>query len=92
VVGVAEDGEEAVSMFRSFVERPKIILMDNRMPKKNGVEAAKEILQIDKNIKIIFISADDSIKEEVLSNGAFGFCDKPLMIDSLVNIIRNALA
>ncbi len=61
------------------------------MPKKNGIEATKEILQIDKNVKIIFISADDSIKEEVLSIGAFSFWDKPFMIESLINKINAAL-
>lgn len=91
VAGVAEDGEEAVSMFKSFSEKPKVILMDNRMPKLNGIEATKIILQIDKNVKVIFVSADDSIKEEVFSIGAFSFWDKPFMIDSLINKIKDAI-
>jgi FixJ family two-component response regulator len=77
-------------MFKSFSDKPKVILMDNRMPIKSGIEASKEILLIDKNIKIIFISADITIKEEALSIGAFGFWDKPFLIDSLIDDIKKA--
>ncbi len=64
--------------------------MDHRMPIKSGIEASKEILLIDKNIKIIFISADITIKEEAFSIGVFGFFDKPFMIDSLIDDIKKA--
>ena len=91
IAGIAEDGEEAVLMFKSFSDKPKVILMDNRMPKKSGIEASKEILQIDNEVKIIFISADISIKEEALFIGAFSFWDKPFKIDNLIDEIKKAL-
>jgi len=91
VSGVAEDGEEAIRMFKSFEKKPKIILMDHRMPVKSGLEATKEILQMDKKVKIIFISADLSIKEEALSMGAFSFWDKPFSIDQLIEEIKSAI-
>ena len=77
-------------MFKSFLDKPKVILMDNRMPNKSGIEASKEILLIDKNIKIIFVSADSTIKEEAFSIGAFSFWDKPFLIDSLIDDIKKA--
>jgi len=40
--GIAVDGEEAVSMFKSFSVKPSIILMDHRMPKKNGIDAVRD--------------------------------------------------
>ncbi len=88
---IAKNGEEAVSMFKSFSEKPKVILMDHRMPIKNGIEASKEILQIDNSVKIIFTSADNSIKEEAHSIGAFSFEDKPFTIEHIINEIKNAL-
>ncbi len=91
MLGVAEDGEEAIRMFKSFKKKPKIILMDQRMPVKTGLEATKEILQIDNKVKIIFVSADLSIKEEALSIGAFSFWDKPFSIDQLIEEIKNAI-
>jgi len=91
LAGIANDGEEAVSMFKSFLKKPKIILMDHRMPTKNGIEASKEILQINGDTKIIFLSADDSIKEEALSIGAFSFRDKPFTIKQLIDDINRAI-
>ena len=78
-------------MFKAFSDKPKVILMDHRMPKKNGIDASKEILKLDKNVKIIFITADNSIKEEALSIGAFSYIDKPFMIEDLIEDINNAL-
>jgi two-component system chemotaxis response regulator CheY len=83
VIGIASDGEEAVNMFKSFSAEPDIILMDHRMPKKSGIEAMREILQVSNHSKIIFASADDMIKEEALAAGAVGFKMKPFTIDSL---------
>lgn len=91
VVGIAEDGEEAVEMFKSFSEKPKVILMDHRMPEKTGLEASIEILNLDKKVKIIFVSADTSIGKKALSIGAFSFWDKPFRNDLLIGEIKRAI-
>jgi len=91
LAGIANDGAEAVSIFKAFSEKPKVILMDHRMPKKNGIDASKEILKLDKNVKIIFTTADNSIKEEAHSIGAFSFKDKPFTVEDLIENINNAL-
>ena len=91
MVGIAKDGDEAINMFKSFSNKPKIILMDQRMPEKTGIEATKEILQIDKRVKVLFYSADGNVKEEAYSIGAFSFKDKPFTVEDLVEDINNAL-
>jgi len=78
-------------MFKSFVIKPKVILMDQRMPEKTGLEASEEILDLDRNVKIIFVSADSSIKEEALSIGAFSFWVKPFILDQLLDEINKAI-
>ncbi len=90
LVGIADNGEEAVSMFKSFNIKPKVILMDYRIPIKDGIAAAREILQIDRNSKIIFTTADESIKEEALSLGIFSFMEKPFTINALIDEIKKA--
>jgi len=65
--------------------------MDQRMPEMNGIEASKVILQIDNRVRIIFISADVSVKEEAISIGAFLFLDKLLTIDELIDSINRAI-
>ena len=61
------------------------------MPEMSGIEASKVILQIDNRVRIIFISADDSVKEEALSIGAFLFIDKIFTIDELIGAINKAI-
>ncbi len=91
VVGTANNGEEAVQLFKSFQRKPDIILMDHRMPKKNGIETTKEILTINNHSKIIFTSADSSIEKEALSVGALSFLKKPFSLESLKENILKAM-
>ena len=91
VIASAENGLDAVKMFKNFSEKPDVVLMDHRMPLKSGIEAAKEILELDNEAKIIFMSADSTVKEEALSNGAVSFKDKPFSLERLFNNIEKAL-
>ena len=91
VLGIANNGDEAIKMFRSFPEKPDIIILDYRMPIKNGLDALKEILQIDHNSRVIFASADKTIKEEVYSYGAMEFLDKPFTHQKLISTLNRCL-
>ena len=91
VAGIASNGKEAVSMFKSFSNKPKVILMDQRMPEMSGIEASKLILQIDKSVKIIFISADASVREEAISIGVFLFIDKIFTVSQMLSAINKAI-
>jgi len=85
----ARNGEDAVESFRNMQERPDVILMDHRMPIKNGLEAAKEILSIDPGAKVIFASADQSVEEDAKNIGAVRFMKKPFDIASLLDSIES---
>lgn len=93
VIGTANNGENAILKFNSFIDKPDIILMDYRMPIKNGLETTKEIVKIDKEgkSKVIFVSADKTIKEKALSMGAMSFIKKPFSQEKLVNEINHTL-
>ncbi len=91
VMGVAKNGEEAVSMYKELKQKPSVVLMDHRMPVKNGIEAFKEILEFDKNVVVIFASADLSVKEKALSLGAYSFKQKPFNNDFLISNIKKAI-
>ena len=90
LLGIANDGVQAINMFKSFQVKPKVILMDYRLPKKNGIETAKEILDMDNNVKIIFVSADNSITDEALDLGAYIFLNKPFTLNILIENIEKA--
>lgn len=58
-VHIATDGAEAYELF--VKKTPDLVITDIKMPKKNGIELAKEIRKIDKNIQIIIISAHTEV-------------------------------
>ena len=91
VIGIANNGDEAIEMFKNFEVKPDIIILDYRMPIKNGIDALIAILEIDKNSRIIFASADRTIKERAYLHGAIGFLDKPFTHKKLINILNNCL-
>ncbi|MFX0030065.1 MAG: response regulator [Candidatus Hermodarchaeota archaeon] len=91
VLGFASNGNEAIEMFKNFKEKPDIVILDYRMPIKNGIDVLKAILEIDGNSRIIFASADRTIKEKVYLYGAVGFLDKPFTHKKLVTTLNNIL-
>ena len=88
VIDTASNGIEAVDKFREFAEKPEIILMDHRMPRNDGLEATKEILQLSKASQIIFVSADIGVREMALALGVMAFLAKPFSLESLLNLIK----
>lgn len=65
--------------------------MDHRMPNKNGLDAAKEIIELNSKPKIIFTSADSSIQDEVLALGVADFLTKPFDHKLLIETIKKVL-
>jgi len=91
-MGSAKNGEEAVSMYKRFPVKPDVILMDHRMPIKNGLDASREILEMDGHSIIILASADKSVRKEALSMGILSFKDKPFTLQRLFDNIEKALS
>ncbi len=91
IIDTALNGIEAVQKFQLFSKKPDFIIMDYRMPLKNGIEATKEIIALNSRTKIIFASADSSIKELALSSGAISFLEKPFDIDNLISLIEEII-
>ena len=59
IVGIAEDGEEAVRLVNELT--PDIAILDIRMPKLTGIEAAEQIISTNPSVGIIIISAYDDL-------------------------------
>ncbi len=82
----AGNGQEAISMAKKL--KPKLILMDIRMPVLNGFEAAKQLKKNDdtSQIPIIALSASSAKNDKTtaLRHGFDGFLAKPFSIESLI--------
>ncbi len=92
VMATAYDGDEALQKIRSIDEFPDIIILDHRMPNKSGTETMAEIFKINRNAKILFVSADIMVEKEALNNGAAGFLQKPFRMNELIDAIENLVS
>src|SRR5262245_20974500 len=70
VVGEAADGHEAVDLYQRL--KPDIVTLDMVMPQISGLEALKRIFKIDKNARVIIISAlgQENLVVEAITLGA----------------------
>jgi DNA-binding NarL/FixJ family response regulator len=88
VAGEAGDGATAVSMCSTL--RPDVVLMDVRMPGRDGIEATRAIVAAGLPSKVLILTTfdlDDYVYAG-LRAGASGFLLKDTQPDDLVNAIR----
>lgn len=76
VIAEASDGDEAVQLAQQL--QPDLIVLDIELPKTNGIEAARQILELNPNSKILFVSQETSLPiiQKALSTGARGYVAK----------------
>jgi len=88
----ANDGQEAIDKFKSF-EEINLVLMDLKMPLKNGYEATKEIKSIRPDVPIIAQTAFAFQQDEqkALSAGCDDYLTKPITRVNLYNKMRKYL-
>jgi DNA-binding NarL/FixJ family response regulator len=84
VIGEAKNGDEAIIFCKR--NRPDVVLLDICMPKKNGIDATKEILHECESIRIVAISG--FIRPDLVRNaikaGAIGFISKNITDSQLL--------
>ncbi|MFW9996827.1 MAG: response regulator [Candidatus Odinarchaeota archaeon] len=88
VAAKAINGEHAINMYKRAAIPPEIVIMDYDMPVKNGIEATIEILNINPDCKIIFLSGNSCVKVRALESGAVAFLDKPVSVPRLLQEIN----
>jgi response regulator NasT len=91
VCAEARDGEEAVELARS--ERPDVAVLDVKMPRLDGIEAARRILD-DRPIPIVIVTAygERELVARAVEAGVFGYLVKPFRETDLLPAIETARA
>jgi response regulator NasT len=91
VCAEAKDGVEAVELARS--EEPDVALLDVKMPRLDGIEAAKQILE-ERPIPIVMLTAygQDELVSRAIEAGVFGYLVKPFREADLLPAIQTARA
>ena len=88
IVGMAADGEEAVS--QAEATKPQVAILDVRMPKLNGIEAASQILAKQPQTGIVIISAYDD-PEYVLELLKHGIQGKAYLLKTSIDDIEELI-
>lgn len=88
---LCENGEKAFEVYTS--EKPKLLVLDVMMPKKDGFTLAKEIRLEDDTIPIIFLTAKSQTQDVVegFTIGGNDYLKKPFSMEELIVRINNLL-
>ena len=90
--GAAEDGQQAIDEFTAM--QPRIVTMDLTMPRMDGLETIKSMMEIDPEVRILVVSAlkDTDTALEALELGAYGFLCKPFTDHDLISAIEELIS
>jgi len=94
-VVITSNGKECITKFKLEIKGPlflfDVVILDYAMPLKSGVEVAKEILELNPNQRIIFISAypNQMLLEYKDAEKDIEFLSKPFTLTALLNIVEN---
>jgi DNA-binding NarL/FixJ family response regulator len=92
VVGEAEDGNQAVAIIEKT--KPDIALLDVRMPRATGLDAARILKEKGLTTRVILLTTfdDDKVYVEAVKGGIAGLFLKDVDFDDLADAIRDVAA
>lgn len=88
-VQTAINGEEAVSKYRQI--HPDLVVMDGNMPKLDGYEAFSQIIEMDKNAKVVIVTGYSEFElknKRALEQGLVSVISKPIGVDTLLDLAK----
>lgn len=81
----AVDGVDLIEQAQQL--RPDVVLVDVRMPRKNGLDAAREIKTAHPDARVIVMSSEESFRPLALANLADAFVPKGSLKQALAEIL-----
>lgn len=91
VIGEASNGNEAIDLYKKL--KPDLVTLDLVMPEKGGIETTEDIIKIDKNAKIVIVSAlgQEALVLEAAKKGAKDFIQKPFKSTQVLDVMERIL-
>lgn len=91
VAGTAKNGREALQ--KMSLCKPDIILTDVRMPVMDGLEFARKAKQLNRHVKIVFLSGHDEFQyiKAALAVEAVGYLLKPIDHEELAAVMQRVI-
>ena len=93
-VVTAEDGRQALEVFRANESDIVAVVLDLTMPHMDGVETYRELRQIDKDVRVVLASgySENDISEQFAGKGLAGVIQKPFQFPELREKLKKALS
>jgi len=90
-VYTADTGESGLEIFEK--EHPQIVILDIRLPDKNGLDVLQSMMEKQSPSKIIMITAFQDMETTIVAmkRGAFDYIHKPLDIDQVEQAVDRAV-
>lgn len=91
VVGEAENGQVG---YEKYIElRPDLVTLDITMPTLDGLGALEKIMELDKDAKIVMVTAagQKSKMVEAIKLGAAEFIQKPFEAEQILSVIKTVI-
>lgn len=90
-VTVSGSGEEGLNMVRDTP--PDIVILDYRLPGKDGLEVLKELKEIEPSIPVIMMTAYGTVETavEAMKRGAYDYIEKPVDLIKLQVMVNKLL-
>ena len=90
-VTCALNGRDALVL--ASLARPDAVILDIRMPERDGPEVLRDLLALDDSITVVMLSGndDEEIARDLLKAGAFDYLCKPFILDNIEQVVGLAV-
>ena len=89
IIDEAVNGREGVDKYKEL--HPDIVTMDITMPVLDGIDAVGEIMDYDKEAKVVTAAGQKNNMVEALKKGASDFIQKPFESDVILEVVQKVL-
>ena len=86
----ADTGRKALDLFKS--EKPGVVVLDVTLPDCDDLCVCKEMLRLNKDVKIIIYTAvsQELVKKEAMEAGVYKYFNKPMDNEEFLDAVKNA--
>ncbi|NLY43405.1 MAG: transporter substrate-binding domain-containing protein [Clostridiaceae bacterium] len=90
---IANDGKEAVELYKEYRDEIDLILMDLHMPVMDGYEAAEKIREFSTKVPIVAMTADVifGVRDKCRQSGIFHYISKPFNPDHFIQTVKDII-